>query len=188
MARIAFDSTSGNTGGGGWQPLPAGDYTVQFDAVEQTVSKQNNPQLQLSGHVVDGPHDGHKLKIWMSLVPQAAFRLEMLLAAALPADSYEQLDTGEVSVRKVGGQEVEEPIYSYSFDTDDLVGAQVIYAVTEGEYNGRKKNEFDSPRAVTVAPAKAAVGRPVAPSRPVALPPQRAAAPAAQPARRRVGG
>lgn len=188
MARIAFDSTAGNTGGGGWQPLPAGDYTVQFDAVEQTVSKNNNAQLQLSGHVVDGPHDGHKLKIWMSLVPQAAFRLEMLLAAALPAESYEQIDTGEVSVRKVKGQEIEEPIYSYSFDTDDLVGAQVVYAVTEGEYNGNKKNEFDSPRAVVVAAVKAAAGRPVVASRPVAAPAQRAAATVALPARRRVGG
>jgi hypothetical protein len=201
MARIAFDSTAGNTGAGGWTPLPAGDYVVQFDTVTEAVSSNNNAQLKLAGHVVNGPFDGRKVTIWQSLLPQAAYRLEALLSAALPADAYEQVDTGQLDDRG-------EPVYTYSFDTDDLVGAQVLYDVTESSYTkpgadkATLKNEFNSPRPVSEQPAPKAAVKPAArpaaapavatraaaPAQRQAAPAARTAAPAAaQPARRTVG-
>jgi hypothetical protein len=186
MARIAFNSTAGNTGGSGWTPLPAGDTVFQIDNVEQTVSSNNNAQLKFSMHVAEGPHTGAKATTWYSLLPQAAFRLESLLNAALDESAYDRVDTGEVQVRG----DKEEPIYAFDFDTDDLIGAQVIFDVTVGEYNGKPKNEFNSPRPVGAAPAPAA--RPAAPAARAVAPATRAAAPAAravvaQPARRTVG-
>lgn len=203
MARIAFNSTAGNTGGGGWTPLPEGDIAFQIDAVDETVSKQNNPQLKISMHVIDGPHAGQKATVWYSLLAQAAFRLEALLKATLPEGSYDEVDTGEFQPRTVNGESIEEPIYTYEFDTEDLKGAQVIFEVTLGEYNGKPKNEFNSPRALTEAapkmaarPAAAPASRAAAPAvaTRAAAPATRAAAPAArpavsaaQPARRTVG-
>ena len=190
MARIAFNSTAGNTGGAGWTPLPAGDTAFQIDKVEEAVSKQNNPQLKISMHVIEGPHTGQKATMWMSLLPQAAFRLEALLSATLPEDAYSAVETGEF--HEHNGEQ--QPIYNYEFDTDDLVGAQLILDVAVGEYQGKPKNEFNSPRAMTeAAPAKpAAAAKPAAPAAKPAAP-ARTAAPAArtapavaQPARRAV--
>jgi hypothetical protein len=142
-------------------------------------------------HVTDGPHAGQKATVWYSLLPQAAFRLEALLNATLAEGSFDREETGEVQVRTVNGAEVEEPIYTFGFDTDDMLGAEVTFEVSVGEYNGKPKNEFNSPRPVV---AKAAPAPKVAalPAR-AAAPATRAAAPAArpvavaQPARRTVG-
>jgi pyruvate/2-oxoglutarate dehydrogenase complex dihydrolipoamide acyltransferase (E2) component len=195
MARIAFNSTAGNTGGGGWSPLPAGDIAFQIDKVEETVSKQNNPQLKVSMHVIDGPNMGAKATTWYSLLPQAAFNMEALLNAVLDENEYTAIETGEF--RERNGEQ--EPIYTFEFDTDDLVGREVIYDVTVGEYNGKPKNEFNSPRPMNAdAPApRAAAPAPRAAAPAVATraaaPATRAAAPAqrqatvAQPARRTVG-
>ena len=183
MAKIAFNSTAGNQGGGGWEPLPAGDYLFEIDEVEQTMSSNEKPQLKISMHVVDGEHAGAKSTLWLSLVPQAAFRVENLLNAVLQPGQYEAVETGEV--KKYKGEE--QPIYTFEFDTDDMLGQQVIYEVGQREYpagSGKFQNEF-----ITATPAEQAAPAPSA--KPVATAARPAAtatkpAAAAQPARRSV--
>lgn len=121
--RIKFNAKQG----GGYVPLPEGTYDLELLDVEQTTSKNDNPQLKVSATVADGPSAGKKVTIWYSLVPQAGWKLRNLLDALLVEyDAEEDED---------GGDAIE-------FDPEDLVGRVASFSVTQREYNGRVNNDF----------------------------------------------
>lgn len=143
--KIKFTASGG---GGSWTPLPTGDYTVEFDSYEPTTSSGQHPQLHLVGHVIGGHHDGRSVHIYYTMSAKAGWKTQMLLEAALNDDQYEVIETEEVDAKG-------EPICEYEFDPDDLLGAQVLYLIEEGEYNGKAKNDYKNERPVAQESAPA---------------------------------
>ena len=125
--------------GGGWKPLPSGTYDIQIDKIEETTSKNNNPQLKMAAHVVDGPHDQKKVTLWYSLVENALWKLEALCEAAGIDYSCEELDETDPETGK--------PLVEFELDTDDLIGCIVTYDVTEYKHQGKEQNRFENERA-----------------------------------------
>lgn len=148
------------TEGGGWEPLPAGDYTIQFDKVDYNVSKNGNEQMLLKGHVVGGAHDGKNTTIFYALAPKSLWKVKALLEAA-----NIDYDVTELEPTQDGA-----PQETVGFDDEDLLGAEVLYTVSQREYNGKMQNNFEKERAPDGAKPKPA-------------PQAQAQAPASQPQR-----
>lgn len=147
--------------GGGWQPLPEGLYDVKILAAEQGTSKAGNPQIRVSGEVLDGTYAGRTVNVWYSLLPQSTWKLDALLNAL----DVDRVDTGDFYPDG-------SPILA--FDPDHLVGRAVRYTVRQREYpagSGKLTNDFaEEARSpfdafedeAPVAPAPAAKPAPVA--------------------------
>lgn len=139
MPKISFRGAQ-STGGGGFTIYPAGTYTLQIDAVEETKSKAGNPQLKVSCHIADGgQYDGEKVTLWYPLLPQAGFRLRALIEATIP-DKAEFIETDENDARG-------NPIAEIDFDTDDLIGEQFVADAKVGQNDkGGDRNDWVNER------------------------------------------
>ena len=131
MARIAYSQGDKSS----FKVLPNGTYEFRITDVEQGVSSNGNPQIKVKFEVVDGPYRGDTVTAWYSLVPKALWKVLQLVEAL----GIETEGTGEVDDK---GEEI------MAFDTDDLIGCLVSFDVGQREYNGRKSNEFNDPKAV----------------------------------------
>lgn len=60
MTTIDFNSLM-NEAGEGFQPVPAGPYTVRVEKTEPTSSSTNKPMIRATLRIVGGPHDGRML-------------------------------------------------------------------------------------------------------------------------------
>lgn len=129
MARIEI------TGGEStYSLLPDGTYDLQIDAAEIKQAKSSgNNQLQLSCHVVDGPHDGKKCTVFYSLVEKSGWKTKLLLeAVGIEFDQEETtLEDGK-------------PGFKLGFDTDDLLGGYVRYDVGNRKHDGKDRNSFNN--------------------------------------------
>lgn len=175
MPRLNFNAHEGK---GDWKPLPSGTYDVMFDSSSTGTSKGGHPQLVLDGHIVGGTNDGKKVKMWI-VTKGGGWRIKGILDAT--DVEYTEEATGNVDAES-------RPEMTYEFDTDDLPGNIVRFDVSEDEYEGKPKNNFNNPRApekraqkTAAAPAAAAT----APAAAAAPAPAQAAAPQAAPEGRR---
>lgn len=154
--------------GEGFKAWPEAVYDMKIASVEQKVSKNDKPQLEILLECVEGgEQEGKKTKTWWSLVEAAGFRINELCEAC----QLTPVDTGE---KDAEGRPV------MSFDTDDLVGKVFRTTNKPRMYEGRLQNDWQelgpSPLAAG-APAQAATpaaaaappstsGAPVPPRRP----------------------
>lgn len=133
MPKIKFRSSESE----GWQPLPKGDYLIQFDEVEETTSSNDNPQLKVSGHVMEGEYADKKVTIFLPIMENTGWRHEEICDAA--GVDYEKVPTGDLDSDG-------KPIYDYEYDPDDLVGASALFEVSLRKYKGKNQNDFKNPR------------------------------------------
>lgn len=159
MGQIRFNSTENNQSGSGWTPLPEGEYVIMFDSVEQQRSSNGNTQLKFTGHVCEGPYTGAKIYYWHTMTEKNGFILEILLRATLDEGEYEKEDTGTVKERKVNGEMIQEPIFTYTFDPETMLGREILVDCTQQPNTkdpSKINNSFDNPRRLEVEEAPAA--------------------------------
>ncbi len=125
----------------GWKPLPNGTYTIMIDDIKQGLSRAQNENLQVGGHVEDGPHDGKKVTIFYMLLPQNLWKLRNLLDATGVDYEAEELDEIDSDTGK--------PLLEVLFDTDDLLGCCFVADVSQrDDTKGGVSNEFRNERPV----------------------------------------
>lgn len=115
--------------------LPEGEYqAVVYDVAQKQNKAQDGFNLHWQFKVVGGEHEGKSLFLITSLKENALFRLrDVLVALGVPIPESGQLE----------------------FDTEDLLAKPCTVVVTQGEYNGKKRNEVKE-----VLPPKEGVGDP----------------------------
>jgi hypothetical protein len=174
MPRIKIKATQGET----WTPLPRGTYEVQIDAVDQNkVSKQDNPQMMVSAHVLSGPHADKKLTLWYVLIPKSGFRTKQLLEACGIDHDVVELEEKDEKTGK--------PTLEIEFDPDDLVGCCLKIDATERDYEGKPGNQFSNEQPLK---PRATVSSSTTASAPAAAQAAPAAAGAGAVRRTRTGG
>lgn len=102
-----------NVTGGNYEPMPAGDYVLEIEDIEERVSKAGNEMLNITFNVAEGEYEGRKIFEFYVLTENALWKLKNLLVA-LGIDTEGQVD---VSV-------------------DDLVGEMLIGNVVIQEQEG----------------------------------------------------
>lgn len=71
-----------NVTGGNFEPMPAGDYTLEIEKVESKVSKAGNNMLNITYVTVDeGEHKGNKVFDLYVLTEKALWKLKDLFTA-----------------------------------------------------------------------------------------------------------
>jgi len=155
MARIEIQS-SGSGDDVQYTVFPQGTYELQVASVDLTNSQKGNQQLTVRCEIAEGDYEGRKITLWLSLLPQAAWRVKGFVKA-LGVD-YDENDDGTIS-----------------FDTDDCVGTYCRAQAKIREFNGKEKNDWEqfAPSKLTDAPAASTQAAPA---------PKAAPAPQAQPA------
>lgn len=131
----------------GWRPLPNGTYMFMIDGYEEAVSSNQNPQLKVNVHVVDGEFDGKKATLWYVLMAKTLWKIRGLCDAT--GIEYESENTGRQD------PETGKDLITLDFEADDLVGCVFVADVTEGEYQGNAKNNFNNERPVEGSEAAA---------------------------------
>lgn len=148
--------------GGGWEPLPEGDFNFTIEDKEERTSSNGNPQLMLKMRVLDGPLADKVATNFLTITAKAAFRTKQLLEAA--GVKY------DVEGKDADGNEL------ISFESDDLLNKNVTYKVKQREYEGKLNNSFDNPRpygAGAAAAQAAPAGAPATAAPTGAAPPAR---------------
>ena len=103
-----------NVTGGNFEPLPAGDYKLEIEKVEEKTSKAGNPMLNVTFNVVDHEeYEGRKVFDLYVLTEKALWKLKDLFIAI--------------------GKDVDGII---EFDPQDLVGEMFIGNITVEESDG----------------------------------------------------
>lgn len=137
MPKYEFEGQGGE--GGGFEPVPKGDYAVKIDSVEPGVSKgSGNEQFIVKAHITEGPLEGKEVTIFYSRNPKSLWKWRQLLDAT--GVDYEARETGEEKDGK--------PIEVLSFDTDDLEGVEVRYTVSHRSYEGKTYEDWNDERGV----------------------------------------
>lgn len=131
--------------GGGWEPLPEGDYAFVIESVEQKTSNNGNPQLMLKMRVLEGPHADKTCTNFLTITAKSAFRTKQVLEAA----AVETTPLG----KDADGNEL------FDFESDDLMGKTLIFKVGQREYEGKLNNDFNKPRAYGMSAAAAKVAQ-----------------------------
>lgn len=135
MGKISFNQGPQ----GDFEPLPEGDCNFSIDEVEEKPAKSADkfPQLMIKMTVVDGPSAGKRATAFFSLSPKAVFRVrELLEATGCTVVSRGKTDAGEEQ---------------FDCDTDELLNKYVTFKVRQEEYEGKRNNKFDRPRAFGAA-------------------------------------
>lgn len=151
MARIEVQTT-GSSNDIQYTVFPQGTYELQVSAIDLTNSAKGNQQLTVRCVIADGDYADKKITLWLSLLPQAAWRVEAFVKA-LGVD-YEKGDDGLVS-----------------FETDDCIGVYFRANAKVREFNGKERNDWEQFAPSTLTDAAPA---------PVAAPQAAKAAPAPQ--------
>lgn len=102
-----------NVTGGSFEPVPAGDYLLEIEKVENKVSKAGNDMLNITFNIVEGEYEGRKIFDLYVLTEKALWKLKDLFAAL----EYDVDGTVE-------------------FDPQDLVGRIFTGAITVEESEG----------------------------------------------------
>lgn len=144
MPRISMRGAEGSA----FTPMPKGTYNFRITEVKETVAKSSqNPQLEISFTVEDedSQYNGRNAKDWIPLTPNAAWKLESLLDAAIPGE-YDKAALDETDDKG-------RPLFEYEFDTDDLIDAEFqAKATIEEDNNGNDRNRFQyQPKKVEAA-------------------------------------
>ena len=99
-----------NVTGGNFEPIPAGDYTVEIEKVENRTAKSGNEMLSLTFNVMEGEYEGRKIFDLYVLTEKALWKLkDLLVAVGVDTEGMVDLDiddlVGEVFVANVEIQE-----------------------------------------------------------------------------------
>lgn len=122
-----------NITGGDFEPIPAGDYTLEIEEVKEQVSKAGNQMLNITFSVIDeGEYKGKKIFEYYVLTEKALWRLKELFIAL--------------------GKDVDGVV---AFDPQELVGEIFIGNITIEESEGyepqnkiKKHKKIDSNKIV----------------------------------------
>ena len=89
-----------NVTGGDYTPIPAGDYTVEVEKVENRTAKSGNEMLSLTFNVMEGEYEGRKIFDLYLLTEK-----DLLLAVGVDTEGMVDLDAddlvGEVFVANI---------------------------------------------------------------------------------------
>lgn len=101
-----------NVTGGSFEPIPAGDYVMEIEEVEDQVSKAGNEMLNITFNVAEGEYEGRKIFEFYVLTEKALWKLkDLLVALGIDADGTVSLDSqdlvGEMFIANVDIQEQE---------------------------------------------------------------------------------
>lgn len=80
-----------NVTGGNFEPIPAGDYVLEIENIEERVSKAGNDMLNITFNVAEGEYEGRKIFEFYVLSEKALWKLKDLLIA-LGIDAEGQVD------------------------------------------------------------------------------------------------
>lgn len=167
MALINYSKTA-DSGSGSWSPLPEGVYDVRINAAQLGTSAKGNPQVRVTGEIIDGTYAGRNVNVWYSLLPQSTWKFDKLFQVL------------GISARETGEYDsTGSPILGV--DSDDLIGRSVRYTVKQREYpagSGKLTNDFGDEAASPFDEAGAVDEEPA----PVAAAPAKTPAPAPAPA------
>ena len=99
-----------NVTGGNFEPIPAGDYVVEIEKVENRTAKSGNEMLSLTFNVVEGEYEGRKIFDLYVLTEKALWKLkDLLVAVGVDTEGMVDLDVddlvGEVFTATVEIQE-----------------------------------------------------------------------------------
>ncbi len=99
-----------NVTGGDYTPIPADDYVVEIEKVENRTAKSGNEMLSLTFNVMEGEYEGRKIFDLYVLTEKALWKLkDLLVAVGVDTEGMVDLDAddlvGEVFVAKVEIQE-----------------------------------------------------------------------------------
>lgn len=101
-----------NVTGGNYEPMPAGDYVLEIEDIEERVSKAGNEMLNITFNVAEGEYEGRKIFEFYVLTEKALWKLKDLLVA-LGINTEGQVDVsvddlvGEMLIGNVEIQEQE---------------------------------------------------------------------------------
>lgn len=87
-----------NITGGDFEPIPAGDYTLEIEEVKEQVSKAGNQMLNITFSVIDeGEYKGRKIFEHYVLTEKALWRLkELFIALGKDVDGVVSFDPQEL--------------------------------------------------------------------------------------------
>lgn len=87
-----------NITGGDFEPIPAGDYTLEIEEVKEQVSKAGNQMLNITFSVIDeGEYKGRKIFEHYVLTEKALWRLkELFIALGKDVDGAVTFDPQEL--------------------------------------------------------------------------------------------
>lgn len=99
-----------NVTGGNFEPIPAGDYVVEIEKVENRTAKSGNEMLSLTFNVMEGEYEGRKIFDLYVLTEKALWKLkDLLVAVGVDTEGMVDLDVddlvGEVFVANIEIQE-----------------------------------------------------------------------------------
>lgn len=99
-----------NVTGGNFDPIPAGDYVVEVEKVENRTAKSGNEMLSLTFNVMEGEYEGRKIFDLYVLTEKALWKLkDLLVAVGVDTEGMVDLDVddlvGEVFAAKIEIQE-----------------------------------------------------------------------------------
>jgi hypothetical protein len=144
--------------GGGGQPIPSSEYTVQVSSAEAKMSSTGKPMLKVKGKVVGGPHEGRTLFTQYTLSTEndtaVAIFLRHLAAFGLDKEYF----AVNPSFEKI----------AY-----DLHGRYAVWEVGQKVYKNEKRNEVTNTKPAPGAGAAVPQpGVPQVPVPPAPVPPQ----------------
>lgn len=87
-----------NVTGGNFEPLPAGDYKLEIEKVEERVSKAGNPMLNMTFNVIDHEkYEGRKVFDLYVLTEKALWKLkDLFIAIGKGVDGVVEFDPQEL--------------------------------------------------------------------------------------------
>lgn len=99
-----------NVTGGNFEPIPADDYVVEIEKVENRTAKSGNEMLSLTFNVMEGEYEGRKIFDLYVLTEKALWKLkDLLVAVGVDTEGMVDLDiddlVGEVFVANIEIQE-----------------------------------------------------------------------------------
>ena len=152
MPRITIEAAESQS----FEPIPAGRYTARIDDTKwETAKTSGNQQMRVVMTIIDGAYEGRTLNDWLSHTPAAGWKFEQLLKAALDDDDYEVTETGK-------NTEKGRPILSFEFDSDDLIGQDLLLQVTiEEDQKGTPRNRVKYIPTLTTTKTTAAASEEV---------------------------
>ena len=120
-----------NVTGGNFEPIPAGDYVLEIENIEEQVSKAGNNMLNITFNVAEGEYAGRKIFEFYVLTEKALWKMKDLLIA-LGIDTEGQVDIdiddlegemfiGNVEIQEQKGYEPSNKINTHKPLGDDHV-------------------------------------------------------------------
>ena len=120
-----------NVTGGNFEPIPAGDYVLEIENIEEQVSKAGNNMLNITFNVAEGEYAGRKIFEFYVLTEKALWKMKDLLIA-LGIDTEGQVDIdiddlegemfiGNVEIQEQRGYEPSNKINTHKPLGDDHV-------------------------------------------------------------------